>query len=164
MVDPEHLALIEDLAYHAAEPACTGQVVPDRLLEDDPGVGVEPGVANLADDRGEGRRRRGAIEEPPTLGAELRIERHQALANRSERGCVVQWRGHVGEGAREGLPTATVDSMASELLHAQPSSLAEVAVVDPASAGPDDRVALGQLPLVREVVQRRKELAVGQVA
>jgi len=138
--------------------------VPDRLLEHDPCVFREAPLADPADDRREGRGRRAAIEEPPTLGAKFGVECHETLAKRAEGVWVVERRGDVGEPSRERLPASLIQPVAGELLDRPAGALAEARVVEAASARADDRVVLGQQPLVGQVVECRKQLAAGQVA
>jgi hypothetical protein len=54
MVDPEHVRLVEDLARDAVELARAGEIVPDRLLDHDPRLVSEPGLADSPDDRRKG--------------------------------------------------------------------------------------------------------------
>ena len=123
-----------------------------------------PRLADPPHDRREGRRRRAAIEQPPALGAELGVERREPLAQRAEGGRVVERRGDVGEPSRERLPAPLVQPVAGELLDRPAGALAEVLVVEAASARADDRVTLRQQALVGQVVERRKQLAARQIA
>jgi hypothetical protein len=112
VVDPEHLRLVEDVAHRAGELAGARKVVADRLLEHDPRLLPEAALADPADDRREGRGRRAAIEQPPTLAAELGVERHEALAKAAEGLGVVERRGDVGEPLHEGLPAWLIEPVA----------------------------------------------------
>jgi hypothetical protein len=143
MVDPEHLPLVEDLARHAVELARAGQVMPDRLLDHDPRLFPEARLADPLDDRREGRGRRGAVEQPPALGAQVGVEGEEALAQRPEGVRVVERCGDVGKLSRERLPTSVVQPVAGVLFDPAAGALAEVRVDEAASARADDREALG---------------------
>jgi hypothetical protein len=104
------------------------------------------------------------IEEPPALGAKLGVECHEALPKRVKGACVVERRGDVGEPLRERLPASLIKSVAGELLDRPTGALAEAPVIEAASARADDRVALRHKAVVGQVVQRRKQLAAGQIA
>src|SRR5262249_60935048 len=73
-----------------------------------PMVPPESPLADPADDRGEGGGRRGAIEEPPTVGAKLGVKCHQALAKRAEGVRVVERRGDIGELSGERRPAPLI--------------------------------------------------------
>jgi hypothetical protein len=164
MVDPEDPRLFEDLAHDSAEPARARQVVPDRLLEHDPRVRSQARLADPPDDRRERRGRRGAIEQQPTLRAELGVERHESLAQYAEGVRVVEWRRDVGEPSRERLPAPLVQPVAGEPLDPGPGVFVETRVADVTPARTDDRAALRQQALVGQVVERRKQLTASQIA
>jgi hypothetical protein len=164
VVDAKDLRLVEDLAHGTVELTGAREIVPDWLLEHDPCIFPEAPLADPADDRREGRGRRGAVEEPPTLGAKLGVEPHEALAKQAEGVGVVERRGDVGEPSREGLPATLIQSVAGEIFDRPAGALAEAGVVEAASARADDRVALRQQALVGQVVEGRKQLAAGQIA
>jgi hypothetical protein len=113
--------------------------VPDRLLEDEPASGIESDLADPMNDGRKGGWRRCAIKEPPTAAPELSVERHQMLAKHAEGGCIVERRGHVGQSALKRLPAAVVNSMPRELLYADARTLAELPVIELASARTDAR-------------------------
>jgi hypothetical protein len=163
MIDPEYLRLVEDLADNPAELLRTRQVVPDRLLEHDPRVLPGARLPDAPDDRREGRGRRGAIENPSAPGAQLGVERNEALAKRGEGLWVVKGRGDVSEPSRERLPASLIQPVARELLDPAASALAKAGVVERGSSRADDRVAVGHEALVGQVVQRREQLAAGQI-
>jgi hypothetical protein len=164
MVDPKYPRLVEHLAHNSAEPLRTREVVADRLFEHDPGVLANARLADSPDDRRERGGRCSAIKEPPALGAEFGVERHESLAQNAEGDRVVERRGDVGESSREGLPASLIQPVAGELLDPGPGAFAEARVADLTSARTDDRAALGQRALVGQVVERRKQLTASQIA
>ena len=96
VVDAIDLRLAEDLANLAVEPLGRVQVVPERLLDDDPSPAalvmlvVEPDAPELANDRGELRRLGGEVEEMVAAGPVLFVEVVEALGQRLEGGRIVE--------------------------------------------------------------------------
>jgi hypothetical protein len=77
MVDAKRL--VEHPAHDPSVLPGARQVAPDRLLKHDTCAGRKAVVPDSLDDRRESRGRIGAVEEPPTLGAELGVERLKSL-------------------------------------------------------------------------------------
>ena len=121
-------------------------------------------LGDSLDDRREGRRRRGAIEEPPPLSAKLVVKRHEPIAERGEGGRIVQRRGDIRGPSREALPTLPIDPVARELFDRPAGALAEAGVVEAACARADDGATVGEQSLVGQVIERREQLALSQIA
>jgi hypothetical protein len=116
----------------------------------------------LPDDREE-RRRRGQVEQPVERDPGLRVE---AVHDRPELLValrVVERRRHVAHPVDERRQHALVGLPARELLDRLARLLAEAVVADVTARQPDQVEALRQGPLVREVVDGREELPLGQV-
>jgi hypothetical protein len=78
--------------------------------------------------------RRAAVEEPPALAAQLGVECGKPIAQRAERVWIVERRRDVGESPGERLPASLVQAVAGRVLDRRPRALAEVRIVEAASA------------------------------
>ena len=94
---------------------------------------------------GKAEGRRGAVEEPPAVGAKVGVEGDER--SRSAEGVrVVERRGDVGELSRERLPASVIQPMARELLDPAAGALAERRVVEAAAAEPTIAERSGRRP------------------
>ena len=90
VVDAIDLRLAEDLADLAVQALGRVEVVPERLLDDDPAPAavvplvIEPDPAQLGDDVGELRRLRREVEDPVAARPVLLVDRVEARAQRIE--------------------------------------------------------------------------------
>jgi hypothetical protein len=92
MVDAKDSRLVEHLADDPSELAGARQVAPYRLLKHDARAVPQVALPDSQDNGWDSRGRRGAIEEPPTVAAELGVERLKTLAKQAERWRVVERR------------------------------------------------------------------------
>ena len=83
VIDAEDLVLAEDGVEDLGELPCGLAVMSERLLDDDPGparVAPQAVLADRSDDARVRRRRRGEIEQPIRVGAELVVEAIERFA------------------------------------------------------------------------------------
>ena len=127
-------------------------------------VAVEPVLAQLADDHREELRRRreveDAVEDDPGLLVELVELVLEALVDAG----VVERARDVAHALEQRVEHLSSGLRREYLLDRLARHPAEVVVRDVRARHPDQVEALGQRALVREVVERRQQLAVGEVA
>ena len=105
MVDPVQLRLVDVLVELLVERVCGGEVVPERLLDDDPTVLGQTGPREPADDGGEQRRRNLEVEDRADRALDL-------LRDALVRRVVLEVAVDVGQAAHEPLEHLVVDLLA----------------------------------------------------
>ena len=148
VVDAVDLRLAEDLADLAVEPLRRVEVVPERLLDDDPAPAavvllvVEPDPAELGDDLGELRRLGGEVEQAVAARAVLLVERRRAAsASASNPAGSAKSQALVADPLGERPPGVLVDRQdAAELVERRPDLGPErLVVVRPPADGQERR-------------------------
>ena len=165
VVDPEDLVLAEVLEQRGRQLLCRGEVVAERLLDDEPRpAAVVATLAERLDDGGKGRRRHGEVED--AVAAELLllvelldevVELVLAARVREVGGDPVELRGKL-------VPGVLPERVARVLLDGVPHVLPERVVVAVGARDADDREARRQQPANRQRVERGHDLLVRQVA
>ena len=154
VVDPVELRLVEVLVDRLVELAGRGEVVPERLLDDDPRALGQAGLRQTLD--------HGAEQERRDLEVEDRRERVADLPRQArERLLVAEVAGHVREPGRETVEHLRVDGLA-RALDRRSRVLAQVADGPVVDGHADDRAAQQAAPL--EPVQRAEGHHLGEVA
>ncbi len=150
------------------ELAGRGQVVSERLLDHDPGVGavdvVQPGVSELAHDDREERRGGREVEHAVQRLARLLVELAQGPVELLVDAVLVERPRDVAHVGDEAVEHIGVGLAPGEALDRLPRHLTEVLVRVVRARHRDQLEALGQSALVRQVVERRQQLPVGKVA
>ena len=156
VVDPEHLALVEDPSERGVELAGAGQVATEGLLHDHPGAPGQPVLLQLGDHGGEqgrrdgqvvrGGRRTGSVQPAGELlvGGVHEVVALDVLQPRAER-----------------LNRGRVDPTADVQCQGLRRPLAQARVVPVTQGHPDDRDP--EPTLVLQLVQRREQLLERQV-
>ena len=162
VVDPEDLVLGEVLLQDLVQPVRRRAVVAERLLDDQPDPALRaPPLAELVDDRLEGRRRHGEVVEAVPAAAALLVEVVQRLDDAVLPFVVGEVGRDVAHPVGELAPDLRVELVARvlphRLLHLRGPLLRRLLGAGDA----DDAEALGQQPPERERVERREELPPG---
>ena len=171
VVDPEDLALAEGGADGLVQRAGRGEVVAERLLDDEPRPGARrvDGVdePRLAEARGGGADARGRdreVVEPVPREAALGLEGLEARLQVDEALRLAEVAPEVEEARGEGVPVVVVVGRPAELGEGG-LQVAAPGVVGVDRAGEaDDRRLRGELPLAVELEEGRDELAAREVA
>ncbi len=167
VVDAVDLALVEDGAKLGVQLPRRGEVVAERLLDDHPHIrrlgAVQPRVSQLPGDDAEELRRGGEVEEPAHGHVGIRVDLGQHLAERSECGRVVEGAGNEAGAVEQGVENPRIGLGAGELPHRVGDQVAHLLALH-REREPDQAEAVRKRSLVGEVVDRRQELAPGQVA
>ena len=151
------------------ELAGAGQVVAERLLDDDPPPGLPAGVGEagalqlLADQRERPGRDR-QVEREVAAGAALVLQGVHGVGEQVEGGRVVEGARHEPEPLGEVAPDVLAERGPRVVAHRLVDDLAEVLVGPVTTGEPDQREARRQQAAVGEVVDRRHELLARQVA
>ena len=165
VVDAEDLLLGEVLADQGGQLARGGEVVAERLLDDQarPAFGLAT-LADLLDDHRHRLRRDCEVVDAVAARAALGVELVHALQELVVLAAVREIDRHVVRRLGQPVPDVLVEVVAAELAHRVLHLVAEL-VVRPLGAGcADDREVLRQELAHRECVQRGEDLAVRQVA
>jgi hypothetical protein len=167
VVDPEDLGLVEDREHALVEVGRLGERRAERLLDDDPHLGLvgarEAVAAQCLDDHREVLRRGGEVERAVELLARVVVELVQRAAQAVVHVLVVEGARHVARLVEQRVQDLVVGLAPGELRHGLMGLLAELLVGQLRARDADELEALGQRPVRREVVERRQELAAGQV-
>ncbi len=168
VVDAEDLLLAEDREHLAVQLQGGVQVGAERLLDDDPDLCalalVEPLLAQHARDHGEERGRSRQVEQPVERDPGLLVELVEQPAELVVAVRVVERLADVAHPPEQRVEHLLVGRAARELEDRLARQLAEAVVADVRARDADQVEPLGQRPLVREVVDRRQQLALRQVA
>jgi hypothetical protein len=167
VVDAEHLRLVEHRQHLAVELQRLGKPRSERLLDHHPhlglGVTVEAVLAELPDDHREERGCGGQVEEPVERDAGFLVELLELLVEPLVDGVVVEGARHVADLLEQLLEHLRVGLAARVLLDRLARHRAVVVVRDVRARHSDQVEALRQRPLMGQVVDRRQQLAVGEV-
>jgi hypothetical protein len=146
----------------------TVEVRAERLLDHDADIGllvaVEAGLLELLGDHGEELGRRREVVHAGQRLPGLLVELLDDLAERAVGLVVVEGHGDVAHALEQPVEHLRVGLAARVGLDRLLHDLAELVVGLLAARGADQVEALGQRPLVREVVERGQQLALGEVA
>ena len=168
VVDPEDLALLEHVEHLAVEFERLLQGGAEGLLDDHPhlrvGVGGEAVLPESGDDQreevGGGRQVEGAVERFSGLAVEL----GEHLLELGVDGLLVEFAGDVFDVLEEAPQHVLVGRAPREAADRLLALLAVVLVRFVFARDADEVEALGQRALVREVVERGQQFALGEVA
>ncbi|OPZ56714.1 MAG: hypothetical protein BWY91_00131 [bacterium ADurb.BinA028] len=169
VVDPEHRVGREDRLDDGVELPRRGQVVPERLLDDDPPP--RPTVrarqarpVQLAAYLGEEARRDGEVEGEVAPRATGPLEVVDGRSEGVEGTVVVEGARHEPDALGQGAPYVLAEGGAGMLTDGVVDDLAEVLVGPVAPREPDEAEPGRQQAAVGQVVDGRHELLAGQVA
>ena len=165
VVDPEDLVLGEPPLHGRTQLARRGEVVAERLLDDDagPALALAP-LADLAHHHRERLRRHGEVVEPVAAGPARLVELVQHLSHAVLAAVVGEVGRDVAHARSERLEHVGAERVAGELLHRLPHRSDELARRLLAARDADDGEPLRQEPAEGERVERRQQLALRQVA
>ncbi len=168
VVDAEHLVGREDALDDVVQLASAGQVMAERLLHHDaaPGVGLAVGQAaagQLLDHDGERAGRDGQVERVVAPGAALLVQLLDGAGEVVERLVVVEGALDEAQAVGELLPDLLGEGGAGVLLHCVVDHGHEVPAVPVAAGETDQSEAWRQQATLHQVVDRRHQLALGQV-
>src|SRR3954454_7690372 len=168
VVDPVDLLLVEHRQQGVVEVQRRREVVAERLLDDDARLGplalAHPGLPQLLGDRLEELRRHRQVEDAVEDDPGLLVLGFGDLADLREDALVVERARHIARTGQQRIEHRFVGLPPRELLDRILGHLAEL-VIRPLGARAADQVeALWQGALVREVVDRRQQLALRKVA
>ncbi len=171
MVDAVDLRLAEDLADLAVELLGRLEVVAERLLDDHPtpaavvALVVQPDPPELADELGELRGLRREVVEPIAPRALGVVELVEPRRERLETIRVVEIEPVIADRLPERLPGGLVERQGpTELLQRRPDLVAERVVVERSAPDRQQHEFVRQQVRPPQVVHRRDDLAMGQVA
>ena len=168
VVDAEDLLLAQHAQELLVQVDRLGQVGADRLLDHHPHLGVvlvvQPVLAELVHDHGEERRRRGEVEDAVEDDLRRLVELLRRLLHLLVCRVLVEGAGHVAHVLEEPVQHLLIRLPAGELHDRLLGDLPVLVMRHVAAGHPDQVEALRKRALVREVVERRQELALGQVA
>jgi hypothetical protein len=168
VVDAEDLVLVEDREHLVVELLGLGEGRAERLLDDHAHVGalvaIELALAELADDDREERRRGREVEAAVHPLAGVVVELVQGAGERLVHARLVERAGDVADLLEQLLEHRLVGLAPRELLDRLLGHVAELLVGHLRARHANEVEALGQRALVREVVDRRQQLAVREVA
>ena len=168
VVDPEHLGLVEHAQHLPIQRAGRLEVVPERLFDHDPRMRVLQAVQSrcleLAGDRGEESRRRRKVENAIELARRLIVELVERARELRVDGVVVERSRYVADVCDQAVEHIGIGLAPRESHDRFARHLAKVLVRVICSRDADEPEAFGQRTVVREVVERRQQLAMGQVA
>jgi hypothetical protein len=166
VVDAEHLVLAEDGVDDLVERERRLAVVAERFFDDDPrpsGLAAQAVLADRLDDGLVCGRRRREVEEPVRVRAEREVELVERAAQLFVAG-LVRRRDEV-QVLGEAAPDLLVQWPGPAVLRDRLVQLLAVLIVGQRlPRGTDDGERRGKEALQREVVERRDELALGEVA
>ena len=160
----------EDVVDEPVEFQRAREVVPERLLDDDPApaaallVAGHPGALHLLQHHREHARRDGQVERGVALDAVAGAQLVERLAERVEGLVVVEGAGHELDVARQPLPDLLVPGRPGVLLGRLAGQVLEVAVAPVAAGEAEQDEVRRQQPAVGQVVDGRQQLLAGQVA
>ncbi len=170
MVDPEDLALAERRGHGGVERLGRGGVAPERLLDHERSrrraAARQAGLAEHRRDEREDRRRRGQIEDGIALASSLAVGLRQPALQFRVRLGIVERAPDVGEPVRERVPDGLVDRLRARMLLERFAHLLAVSLVAAVvrARNADQREGGREHVAQRQVVERRQQLAVRQVA
>ena len=171
VVDAEDLALAEGRAHDGVELARRGAVAAERLLEHERahracGCATGPASPSLRGDEREDRRRRREVEDDVALRAALAIGLRQPALQLGVRLGIVEGAADVEDAARERLEDGVVDRLRARVRLERLAHLLAIALVAAvvAARDADQRERGRQHVAQRQVVERRQQLAVREVA
>ncbi len=168
MIDAVNLALVPVVQQFLVQLLGRGQVVAERLLDDDAlpaGPFLEAGLVELERDQAEERRGHGHVEERVAAGLVLGVEAADQFVQPGKGRGVVELPGGVIEAPAEVVPGPGVELLAGlKGLDVAAHALAEAIGGQVVHGDADDGELRGQEALAQEVVQGRHEQALGQVA
>jgi hypothetical protein len=167
VVDAEDLPLTEDVVHDPLEAPRGGEVVPERLLDDHPHVALlgamQAGLLERRRDDGEEGRRRREVVRPVERHRALGVELGQGLAEPAVRRGVTEVEADVARALEQPVEHELVGRAARERADGLARQRPELVVGLLRARDPDEVEALGQRPLVGEVVERRQQLAAREV-
>ena len=170
VVDAEDVPGGEDVVDQVVELLGRRQVVPERLLDDDPAPAARlavvghAGALHLLEHGREGGRRDRQVERRVALRAVRAVELAQRVGERVEGVVVVEAARQELDRLGEPRPGRLAELGARALLRGGAGERLEVAVTPVAAREAEQHEARRQQTTVREVVHRRDELLLGQVA
>ena len=169
VVDPEHVVGGEDLVDQRVELAAGGEVVAERLLDDDPAPAAadrvvgHAGAPHLPEYQGKHRRRDGQVERRVAGDAMTVLEPDQLGGQRVEGLVVVEGAGLEPDGLRQPVPDVVTKRGPRPVHRRLAGQLLEVAMSPVAPGEPEQHELRRQQAAVGEVVHRRDQLLSGQV-
>ena len=171
MVDAIDLRFTEDLADLAVEALRGFQVVPERLLDDDPSPAavvklvIQPGPPELGHDRGELRGLGGQVVEVVAAGPVFLVDLFQTRGQRVEALGIVEVESLVRDPLGERAPGVLIERLdAAELLERRPDLGPERLVVErPPTDGQQHELVRQQVG-PPQLVESRDDLAMGEIA
>ena len=170
VVDPEDLVLVEDGLHLGVQRSSGLQVGPERLLDHDPPPGPlrrfgHRGRAQVRHDQRERRRRRGAVIDPVAAGVPLLVDLVQEPVQALEARAVSEVQLLEAHAVQEGFQDRLVDRLGARVgADGVGGALAELLVAQVALGRADHPEARRQDALQGQVVNRRQQLALRQVA
>ncbi len=168
VIDPIDLVLLPVGEHLPVELERGGQVGAERLLDDDAfpaGAVLEAGAVQLLAEQAEEARRRGEVEEDVAAALVLGVEPGHLGLERLEGAEVVEAGRQVVEAADQVVPRRLVEGMTGvELLDVLAEPGAEGVGRERVHRRAQQREALAQQAVAGEVVERRHQQALGQVA
>ncbi len=171
VVDAEDLLLVAGLQHQPVQRARARQIAAEGLLDHRPGEGAlerrvdQPGRLELLEQGGKGAGRRGEVVEPVALRGAGLVQLLELRAQPREGVGIVEGAGDVAHAGGEILPHLGVHRLLPrELAHRLAHVARELVVGVGALGDADDAEGGRQVRAEREVVERRNELAVGEVA
>ncbi len=167
VVDPEDLRLVQDREHFLIELEGLLEARAERLLDHHAHVRlvvlVQHVVAELLHDRGEEAGRRREVEDAVEREPRLLVDLGELTLQPFEHVVDVERAGHVVHALEQLLEHLLVGRAPRVLLDRLPRQLAVLVVRHLRARDPDQVEALRERALVREVVDRRQELAMCQV-
>src|SRR6266540_4236505 len=165
VVDPEDLVLFEVLLDRAVELACRGEIVAERLLDDEPrpAFGAAP-LAERLDNRPEHDRRDCEVVDTVAARAALFVKLGERGREPVLAFLVGEVRWDVAHAFGQRIPDVFAELVARVVLDRFLHSLAELVIGLLGAGHADEAEAFRQQPAKRERVQRREELALREVA
>ena len=144
VIDPEDGPAGEDLPEHAVELLSTGEVVAERLLDDDASpaaavLGRQAGAFELLHDEGEEPRRDREVEGGVAAGSLLIAEIRDRCREGVERSIIGEVTGHEPEALRQLVPDVLPELGARVLTHRVMDLLSEVLVTELPACEPHQR-------------------------
>jgi hypothetical protein len=172
VIDSVNLLLVQDTLDRRAEVAGAGQIAAERLLDDNPGPACGAAAApcksvpvKILDDGREEARGRRQIEEPVARAAVVRVHLAQPGGELLIALLTVEVRRDVVQARRELVPEFLAERQhVGRAFHAPLHLVAKPGVCDRRHGDADDGKSGREQLLTGEVVQRRHQLAAGQVA
>ena len=170
VIDAVDLPLVEDRGDGVVDAPGAGEVLTDWLFDDDARVGPgrpfddEAGAIELLHGRHEQRRRNGEVVQAVAGQAALVLDDVEARAERRQRLVLVDRSARPEQPRRKDLPRVIVDRPARKRVDAASGKLAKGIVAHRFSPDADDGDARRQQAVKLQVVERRQELPMGEIA